>query len=91
MRKQIANYTVVISPDTRTGTNAKAYSAFVPILGIATDADTLEEIQTEVRNLIEFHLQSLAEEDEEIPVESSNSLVTFLEAKLPEKVLSPDK
>ena len=45
------------------GTKKECFFAYVPVLGIATDADTLEQVQKEIKSLIEFHLQCLAEED----------------------------
>ena len=43
MEKKILNYRVVITPDQRTGTGKPCYTAYVPLLGIATDGDTIEE------------------------------------------------
>jgi predicted RNase H-like HicB family nuclease len=84
MKHDIANYTVVINKEKRTGTDKTCYSALVPALGIATDADTLEAIQKEVQTLIQFHLDSLAQEGEEIVVENSDVLVTRSQVILPE-------
>ncbi len=79
------NYTVVIEKEKRIGTDDTCYSAFVPTLGVATEADSLEEIQEEIKSLVQFHLESLVEEGEEIPVEQTPSFVTRFEATLPEK------
>ncbi len=84
MKKKIANYTVIIEKQKRMGTKKECFSAYVPVLGIATDADTLEQVQKEIKSLIEFHLQCLAEEGEPIPVESSSSLITKTEVNLPQ-------
>ena len=54
MKQNIANYTVVINKEKRTGTKKTCYTAFVPTLGIATDADTLEEVQKEIQSLIQL-------------------------------------
>lgn len=84
MKKKIANYTVIIEKQKRIGTKKECFFAYVPVLGIATDADTLEQVQKEIKSLIEFHLQCLAEEGEPIPVESSYSLITKTEVDLPQ-------
>ena len=57
--------------------------AYVPILGIATDADTIEEVEKEIKSLIEFHLESLAEEKEDIPLETEEAFVTKSRVNLP--------
>lgn len=48
MKQKVANYTVVIEEQVRTGTKKVCYSAYVPILGIATEADTLETVKLKV-------------------------------------------
>lgn len=76
MKQRIFNYTVLISKEKRLGTKDDCYTALVPVLGIATEADTLEEIQKEAKSLIRFHLDSLVDEGEDIPSESGDSFVT---------------
>lgn len=83
MKQNIANYTVVIKKEKRTGTNNICYTAFVPFLGITTEADTIEKAEQEIQSLIQFHIESLAQEGAEIPVERSNSFVTKSEVSLP--------
>ncbi len=68
MKQKIANYTVVIEKEKRTGTKRLCYTAFVPTLGIATEADTLEEVEKKIQGLIEFHLDCLVAENKEIPM-----------------------
>lgn len=87
MKQQIANYTVIIEKQKRIGTNKSCYMAFVPILGIATDADTLEKVERDIKSLIQFHVESLAEEKEEIPVEAGSSFITRSEIILPKDAL----
>lgn len=83
MKQNIANYTVVIDKEKRTGTNKACYTALVPALGIATEADTLAQVKKEVKKLVQFHVECLSEEGSEIPVESENSFVTKVKALLP--------
>lgn len=84
MKQRFTDYTIVIEKEKRIGTDKICYTAFVPILGIATEADSVEEVEKAVKSLIEFHLQCLAEEDEEIPVEAGNSFITKTGIILPE-------
>lgn len=83
MKQSIANYTILIEKDKRSGTNKACYTAYVPLLGIATDADTLEEAQSAIASLINFHLESLVEEGEAIPVEKEPAFVTRFKTILP--------
>lgn len=83
MKQRVANYTVVIEKEKRTGTNTTCYTAFVPILGIATEANTVEKAEKAIKSLIEFHLQSLSLEGEAIPLETGSSLVTKAQVLLP--------
>lgn len=83
MEQKIANYTVIIERQKRIGTNKMCYMAYVPILGIATDADTIEDVEKAVKSLITFHLESLAQEGEEIPLETGEAFVTRSQVSLP--------
>jgi len=83
MKQSIANYTVIIDKEQRTGTDAVCYTVYVPVLGIATEGDTIEQAQETVKELIEFHLDSLAQEGEAIPLETTETLVTRSQVKLP--------
>lgn len=83
MEQKVANYTVIIEKQKRLGTNISCYSAYVPTLGIATEADTIEELQKEVSSLVKFHLESLALEGEKIPVEINKPFLTLVETTLP--------
>lgn len=83
MKQRIANYTVFIEKQKRIGTSLTCYMAFVPILNIATEADTVEQVEKKIRSLMQFHLESLAEEGEEIPVETESTLVTRSQVYIP--------
>lgn len=83
MKQQIANYTVIVEKQKRLGTNKYCYMAFVPLLGIATEADTLEKAEKEIKSLIKFHLECLVEEKEIVPVEKEPAYITRSEVVLP--------
>lgn len=85
MKQNIANYTVVIDKEKRTGTNKVCFTALVPALGIATEADTLLQVKKDIKELVQFHIESLSSEGSEIPVESGESFVTKVAAFLPSK------
>ncbi len=85
MKQKIANYTVVIDKEKRTGTNKDCFTALVPALGIATEADTLAQVKKDIKELVQFHVECLSEEGSEIPVESGQSFVTKVVAFIPSK------
>ena len=70
--KKYLEYRILITPDIRVGTKKQCFTAFVPILGLATDGDTVEETFENAKNLIEFHLESLYKNKQTIPVEDSS-------------------
>ncbi len=84
MSQPATNYTVLIEKEKRSGTEDICYTAFVPVLGIATEADSLDEVEKEVQSLIKFHLESLVEEGEEVPIENASSFVARYQTVLPE-------
>lgn len=67
--KKYLEYKILITPDLRTGNGQHCYTAFVPVLGIAIDGDTVEGTFENARALIEFHIESLRKEGTAIPVE----------------------
>ncbi len=83
MKQQIANYTIIIEKEKRTGTEKTCYTAFVPLLGIAAEADTVEKAQIAIQSLIQFHIESLAMEGLDIPVQTKDAFVTKSEVILP--------
>jgi predicted RNase H-like HicB family nuclease len=83
MKQQVANYTVVIEKTKRTGTNKTCFSAYVPVLGVATEGDTIEKAQKAIQSLVQFHLESLVEEGEKIPMETDSPIMTTFKIDLP--------
>ena len=87
MKTKVLNYTVIVEPDTETGTDKPGYTANCPTLGVADDGDTIEQALKNLQSLIKFHLESLAEEGEDIPVETSESnLLTKIQIPLKGKL-----
>ena len=59
----------------------KIYGAYVPDLpGCVALGKTPEEVKTLIKEAIEFHLESLQEDGEEIPL--PNSYIEYIEAKI---------
>jgi len=83
MKMEVTNYTTVINREKRLGTEEVCYTAYVPVLGVATEADTADEAKKAIEKLVNFHLESLADEGVEVPIESPRSLVTTFRAELP--------
>ncbi|HEY4527461.1 MAG TPA: type II toxin-antitoxin system HicB family antitoxin [Candidatus Paceibacterota bacterium] len=79
--RKILEYRILITPDIRTGTNKKCFTAHVPVLGIVADGDTVEDARNNAEKLIAFHLDSLRKEDKPIPQEIGMDFITT--AKVP--------
>lgn len=61
--------------------SSKSYGAYVPDLpGCIAAGETKEEVVQLIREAIEFHLESLVEEGQEIPQPSSSSEVVEVRA-----------
>jgi len=66
-------FTVVIEPD------EQGYHAFVPTLpGCHSFGDSVEEAQTNIREAIEVHVESMLEDGESVPVERNPVFITRL-------------
>lgn len=68
-------YVVIIEP---TETGFSAYSPDLP--GCVTTSPTREGIEQRMREAIQFHLEGLQEEGEEIPVPVSDSILIEIAA-----------
>lgn len=67
--KKYFEYRIVITPDTRTGSRERGFTALVPALGIATGGDSVEEAFRNIQEMIVFHLECLRKEKQPLPVE----------------------
>ena len=77
-------YRVLITPDTRTGSQVRCFTAYVPALGIAADGDTVEEAHTNINRLVVFHLASLRKEGKTVPHENvAQEFVTTTRVAMP--------
>ena len=74
--KKVLEYRIFITPDIRTGTNKKCFTAYVPVLGIATEGDSVEKARVSAEKLIAFHLESLRKEGKPPPKEIGADFIT---------------
>lgn len=82
--KKYLEYRIVITPDTRTGSRRACFTAFVPVLGIAADGDTVEEAYENAKDLIVFHIESLKKERVALPVEAvASEFITTARVPIP--------
>ena len=70
-------FTVLLYPE------EDGYSALVPVLGVATHGETIEEAVTMARDLIEVTVQGLIEDNEPIPEEETPPMVVTVEVSIP--------
>ncbi|MFY9462877.1 MAG: type II toxin-antitoxin system HicB family antitoxin [Candidatus Sungiibacteriota bacterium] len=68
-QKRYIDYRIVITPDTRTGSGDLGFTALVPVLGIATGGDSVEEALRNIQEMIVFHLECLRKEKQPLPME----------------------
>ena len=87
MKTTFLNYSVIIEPDTETGTNKPGFTAYCPALGIADDGKTIEKALKNITKMIAFHLDCLAAEGAEIPTPtSSGGMLTSVQVPFPSRV-----
>lgn len=80
MKTVLLNYSVIIEPDTETGSDKQVFSAYCPSLGIADYGSTVDKALLNIKKTIEFHLDCLREEGEPIPEPSSlHGLLTHVQ------------
>jgi len=74
--QKFLEYRILITPDIRTGTRKKCFTAYVPVLGIAVDGDTVEEAHLNAEKLASFHLESLKKEGGQLPLDTEADFIT---------------
>lgn len=68
-------YQVLVQADRRIGTNERAYTAYVPSLGIATNGDTFEETLANAREATAAYVESFVDDGLEVPTVDESSFV----------------
>jgi predicted RNase H-like HicB family nuclease len=73
-------YTVILVPEP----DGSAYTVIVPLLpGVVTFGSTVDEALAKAREAITCHIEGLADDGEQLPVESEELIVTGVEIVLP--------
>ena len=65
----------MIEYDARTGTDEGAYTAYVPVLGLAADGDTIDEALKNVEGSVAAYVQSMREDNLEIPADAKEQFL----------------
>ncbi|MEK7535012.1 MAG: type II toxin-antitoxin system HicB family antitoxin [Patescibacteria group bacterium] len=68
-------YRVIVESDKRTGTNEDAFTAYVPVLGLAADGDTIDEALKNIEGSVSAFVQSMREDNLEIPEDAKEQFV----------------
>ena len=88
MKTKVLNYRVLVRPDVQTGTNKPGFTAFVPILGVADDGDTVEEAIENVQGAITAYIESLASDGLPIPLDApEKDIVTTTQVSISKKFI----
>jgi predicted RNase H-like HicB family nuclease len=74
----VARYTVLLYPE------ECGYSVLVPVLGVATQGETVDEALTMARDLIGVTVRGLIEDNEPVPEEEPPPMVVTLDVVIPE-------
>jgi predicted RNase H-like HicB family nuclease len=79
-QEKVLQYTAVFEPAEEGG-----YVVFVPALpGCASQGETFEEAQQNIREALEGYLATLHEAGDDIPEESKNTIISRVLTSLPE-------
>lgn len=68
MEKGVLNYRIIIEPE-KYDDGSTVYVAYCPTLGVSDYGDTIEEVLRSIKDGIELAIESLVEENKEIPVD----------------------
>ncbi|OGG24629.1 hypothetical protein A3A79_05630 [Candidatus Gottesmanbacteria bacterium RIFCSPLOWO2_01_FULL_43_11b] len=83
METKILNYRIIIEPDKRIGTGEHGYAAYCPTLGLSDGGDTIEEAIENMKKLITFHIESLIEEKQPIPLDKEEEIIVTTKIRIP--------
>lgn len=72
MKLRHQTYQVLVQADRRIGTNERAYTAYVPALGIATDGDSFEQALANAHEAAEAYLASFADDGLDAPADGGS-------------------
>ena len=72
-------YSVLLLPET----DPDVYVAYVPVLGVVTQGDTLEDALVAAREAAVLAVRGMAADGEEVPTEPAGAVVSAVEVTIP--------
>ncbi|MBI2327589.1 type II toxin-antitoxin system HicB family antitoxin [Candidatus Curtissbacteria bacterium] len=69
MQTRVLNYRIIIEPEKQG--KKTVYNAYCPTLGLADWGDSIDDAIKNIKALIKFHVESLLEEELEVPQENT--------------------
>ena len=85
LKQRVFDYSVIIRPDRRTGTNERCFGAYCPTLDVYSEGDTVEEALQHIKSAIELKLLVLAEDRQALPTEPEATLLTKTSVTMPHR------
>lgn len=84
MKTTALDYRVIIEKEAAEGKNKVVYNAYCPTLGLADYGKTIDQALSRIKDLIEFHVESLVEEGQRVAVEKEmTTVITSVEVSTP--------
>ena len=85
MEKKVLNYRVIINQE-KYPDGKLVYVAYCPTLDISDYGDTVEQVMDSIKSGIELAIESLADENKEIPVDNIDTqIITAAQVNIPPK------
>ena len=82
MQTQVLDYRIIIEPEKQG--KKTVYNAYCPTLGVADWGNSIEEVLKSIKDGIELAVESLVDEDKEVPVDNlKKGIVTTAQVKAP--------
>lgn len=73
MEKKVLSYKIVIEKE------GDMYNAYCQTLGLAEYGESINQVTKRMKEMIQFHIDSLTKLGEEVPVEKDDNLVTSVQ------------
>jgi len=83
MEKKVLNYRIIIEKE-KYPNGSTVYVAYCPTLAVSDYGDTVEEVLDSIKDGIELAIESLAKENQEIPIDNiEDQIITSTRVILP--------
>jgi len=84
LNTKVLDYTVLVSPDVRSGTNEASFTAYCPVLQVFSEGSSVETALKNIQEAMELAVEVMIEDEREIPTEQINGrLVTNARVNVP--------